>query len=317
MVQPRNRQAAGVRKAWRAAILGGALILMGLAWGAETGKKIEISPREQAIVATAQDFAEAFNRGDAQAVAELWTENGSLIDEQGTAFKGRKAIAAEYAALFKQYPKATIEIHIDSIEYPTESVAIEDGVSSAVTEAGAPPEASRYTAVHVLKDGKWQMASVRERIAAAAQPPPRMEDLTWLIGTWEARNGGTNLRSTCQWFANKRFLQRAYTVDKDGVTTASGLQIIGLDPQAGTIRSWSFDSTGGHGTGFWTPTADGWRIDQAGTLADGTEISSHDFVIRASGENDLFGWRSMARQVGPAMLPDLPEVVLDRVKEKR
>ena len=61
---------------------------------------------ESEIRATAAAFVEAFNRGDARAVAALWTADGSAADDSGTIYKGRPAIEAQYAELFKQHPGA-------------------------------------------------------------------------------------------------------------------------------------------------------------------------------------------------------------------
>ena len=61
---------------------------------------------ESEIRATAVAFVQAFNRGDAQAVAALWTADGSAADDSGTIYKGRPAIEAQYAELFKQHPGA-------------------------------------------------------------------------------------------------------------------------------------------------------------------------------------------------------------------
>ena len=66
----------------------------------KAGKKSEASPAAAAIRASEQAFVAAFNRGDAKAVAALWTANGSLADEQGQVYKGRKAIEDEYATFF-------------------------------------------------------------------------------------------------------------------------------------------------------------------------------------------------------------------------
>ena len=71
------------------------------------------------------------------------------------------------------------------------------------------------------------------------------------------------------------------------------------------------------GTGFWVPTPDGWAIDSVGCLADGTPTSSLDFVIRIPGNNTVLGYRSVNRKAGNTRLPDLPEVVLDRVAAKK
>jgi uncharacterized protein (TIGR02246 family) len=281
------------------------------------GKRAGGEPPDRAIESSAQAFTDAFNRGDAKAVAALWTRDGILVDEQGQILQGRKAIEDQYTALFKQYPGARIGIDVASIEFPTPTVAVERGFSQATAKLGESPTASRYTAVHVRQWGKWRMERVNEAPAEIPQKTSRLMDLQWLIGNWGTQAGDARVQSHIEWLADKRFIQRTYTVQTDGATSSSGIQIIGWDPQSGRIRSWSFDSSGGHGTGFWMPTPDGWRIDQVGTLADGTPTSSRDFLIRVPGEDKVLGWCSVERQAGSAMLPDIPEVVLDRMPDQQ
>ncbi len=279
-------------------------------------KKPGDHPAGPAIRSSEQAFVAAFNRGDAKAVAALWTESGSLADEQGQVYKGRKAIEDEYAAFFKANAGARIEVAIQSIETPTADTAIEDGVGRVISKEGAAPVASRYSAVHVLADGKWLMASVRETAVELPSAYPQLRELQWLVGSWDAKNEATTLHTTAHWIADRSFLERSYTVRENGVTSSSGTQIIGWDAQAGKIRSWSFDSTGGHGTGLWTATVQGWSIESHGMLVDGTPTSSRDLVIRIPDENDVFGWRSTDRKVGDTDLPDTGEVSLERVMEK-
>ncbi len=219
---------------------------------------------ESEIRATAVAFVQAFNRGDARAVAALWTADGSAIDDSGTIYKGRPAIEAQYAELFKQHPDARMEVAVKSIEFPAPTIAIEDGISQVEAQHAGPPQASRYTAVHVKQDGKWLMASVREASIELPSNFARVEGLGWLAGTWKAERDGTAMQTTIRWIANKSFLEREYTVRKDGIAVSSGRQIIGWDPKAGQIRSWSFDASGGHGTGLWTATPEGWRIESSG-----------------------------------------------------
>lgn len=291
------------------------LAACGTAQAAEN--KEESAAAEVAIRQSGAEFTKAFNRGDAAAIAELWMENGTLADERGEIFKGRKAIQQQYASLFKAEPGAKIEIAIQAIDFPTSAMAIEDGLATVITRHG-PPTASRYTAVHVRQaDKSWQIASVRETALEVASNYDRLKGLQWLVGTWETSRESTTVRTTIRWVANKSFLLREFTVRQQGVTTSEGLQIIGWDAQAGRVRSWSFDASGGHGSGLWTATADGWRIDNKGQLADGTPTASHDFLIQVTGEPNIVGWRSTQRIVGNLALPDMKEVVLDRVQEKR
>jgi uncharacterized protein (TIGR02246 family) len=197
---------------------------------------------QAAIRDTANDFRKAFDRADAKAIAALWTENGSLADEQGRFFKGRKAIEDEYTAFFKAHPGTKIQIAVQSVELPSPDTAVEDGLARIVTEDGTPPVASRYTAVHVLVDGKWLMGTVRESGIELPSNYGRLQNFEWLVGKWETNVEETAVHTTVRWLPGRSFLEREYRVLKSGVQESSGLQIIGWDPKAGKVRSWSFDS---------------------------------------------------------------------------
>ena len=108
--------------AWSPLVVAGALIFALSAWAAEKKASPVVtktavvppapakekspgeSPAESAIRAAEKAFVQAFNRGDAKAVAALWTIDGSLVTGQGRVLKGRQAIEDEYAAFFKDHP---------------------------------------------------------------------------------------------------------------------------------------------------------------------------------------------------------------------
>lgn len=297
-----------------AAFVATALGALALVQAAEPAANNE--PYATAIRATGQAFIQAFDRGDAKAIAGLWTENGSLAEDQGETFKGRKAIENAYATFFKEHPGARMEIAAQSIEFPAPAVAIETGLAQIVDKDGASPMSGRYTAVHVLQDGKWLMANVRDTKVSAPSNYAHLEPFEPLIGAWQAKSDSVLVRTTIRWVANRNFLRRNYSVQRDGLTTSSGVQIIGWDAQSQQVRSWSFDSSGGHGTGIWTATPDGWQIRSTGVLADGTPTSSLDFLVAAAAQDNIFGWRSTHRKAGGLDLPDLPETTLERVSEK-
>jgi uncharacterized protein (TIGR02246 family) len=269
------------------------------------------------IRASAQAFTEAFNRGDAKAVAAMWTTDGSLVDESGMVLKGRSEIEQAYGDFFTRNKGRKIETGVLSVELPVNGVAIEDGISTSTAQSGVPVSVGRYTAVHVLKDGKWLMTSVRE--AAMAQPSgvTPLAELDWLIGSWQAKAADAVIRAKFEWMMDGKFIRRDSSVEEKGATKPLGVQIIGWDAQAEAIRSWSFDPAGGHGAGMWKPSPTGWIIESEGALANGTPTSSVDSLIRVPGEDRVLGWRSANRMAGDEPLPDLPEVVFDRVAEKR
>ncbi len=271
---------------------------------------------EAHIRAGAQAFIKAFNAGDAKALAEMFMPNGTIADEQGNVFKGRKAIEEQYAALFKAHPGTQMQIDIKSIDFPSGTTAVEDGVTQLMTKDSDPPSAARYTVLHVQQDGKWLMASVRESAIPVASNFAQLQELGWLVGAWESKSDGVTAHSQVRWIANKSFLQRTFSVNRNGMQVASGMQVIGWDPRSERIVSWTFDSSGGHGMGVWNAMPEGWGIDSAGVTADGVPTTAKDHLIRVPGETNVFGWRSVDRKLGDTKIPDVPEVVFDRVTSK-
>ena len=156
------------------------------------------------------------------------------------------------------------------------------------------------------------MASVRESSIAIPSNYAKLQELEWLVGDWECKNGDTAVRTEIRWIAGKSFLERSYSVKKNGIEFSSGNQIVGWDPQGRRVKSWSFDSAGGHGTGLWSATPEGWNIKSTGVLPDGTTVSALDCLIRVPGEGQVFGWRSTERKAGQVDLPDTEEAVFEK-----
>ena len=90
----------------------------------------------------------------------------------------------------------------------------------------------------------------------------------------------------------------------------SGMQIIGWDPSAETIRSWVFDSDGGFGEGLWSQHDKAWHIQSTGTLPDGSKSSSTNILKYV--DDNSFTWQSVNRIAGGELLPNVPEVVVSR-----
>jgi hypothetical protein len=63
--------------------------------GDRPGEPPQSSPEIDAIRATAHDFTEAFNRGDARAMAAYWTPEGEFIGPDGSTLVGRESIVSQ------------------------------------------------------------------------------------------------------------------------------------------------------------------------------------------------------------------------------
>ena len=90
----------------------------------------------------------------------------------------------------------------------------------------------------------------------------------------------------------------------------SGMQIIGWDPVAKAIRSWTFDSDGGFAEATWTFKKDRWFIRNKGVLADGRKASMLN-VIKPVDQNS-FTWQTVERTAGGELLPNIDEVLIVR-----
>lgn len=267
---------------------------------------------EGAIRAAIDSYVEAFNKGDAAAVAARWAETGEWIDPDGNPIRGREAIQTEMKAYFAGDTKPQIELLDLSVQFLAPSVAVEQG-SARVTRPGEEPSESSYLAIHVRENGKWLLSSVRELAPKPAPPPThyeKLQELEWLIGEWVDDEGGESVSFQCEWTANKNFISRSFSVMIEDRIDISGTQVIGWDPAANTIRSWVFDSDGGYNEGIWTRTDDGWSIRAAGVLPDGRKGSRVNIVRLI--DNDTFTVQSINREVDGELLPNIDEITIIR-----
>lgn len=276
----------------------------------ESGQDGESSVELAAIRQAAEDFATAFNKGDASAVAAHWTENGEYISETGVVFSGRKAIEDEYKNFFAANPGLHMGIVIDALRLLSDSAAIEDGHITLNQGHATTAVSTRYTAVHVKMDGKWLMSSVRDTHIDVPLSSRNMADLEFLIGSWVAEEQGSRNESVCTWVANKSFVQRNYTVTHHDQSTSSGIQLIGYNPQGGYIQSWNFSSDGGYAVGIWSPVENGWAAEIQGTRADGQTTTATNLLNRL--DDNAYAWKSIRRIMSSESLPDSDEVIYKR-----
>ena len=106
----------------------------------------------------------------------------------------------------------------------------------------------------------------------------------------------------CHWDTNKAFLLLDYSVKREGEDPLKVTVRIGWDGAAGRVRSWTFDSQGGFGEGFWQKTGKQWVVGSAGVLPDGgtgEATNVYEFV-----DANTFVWRATEREVDGQPLAD-------------
>ena len=263
-----------------------------------------------AIRQAAVDFEAAFNSGKAQAVAAHWTEDGDYTSDSGEVYSGRPAIEKQYTAILAANKGLKLQIVIDSLRLLSDTAAIEDGRAMLDPAPAGAPATSKYTAVHVKVGGKWLMSTVRDTRIETQSAYRKVQDLEFLIGTWVAEENGAKTESVCRWVANKSFVQRTYTVTHPDQTKASGIQIIGHNPQGDHVQSWNFSSDGGFAVGIWSPRENGWSAEISGISGNGQNTAAVNLLTRL--DNNAYVWQSVQRTAGGKSLPDTDEVVLKR-----
>ncbi|NDC62912.1 MAG: SgcJ/EcaC family oxidoreductase [Planctomycetia bacterium] len=254
------------------------------------------SPEVAEIREMMRGYLRAFNRHDPAALAAHWSRDGENLDlDTGETTSGRQAVQEVFAALFREDAGATIDIDISSIRAVRGDVAVVDGVS-LISFSDEPPSSSRFTAIVGKQDGRWVLESVRESAvpgaaAAAARP---LDELDWLVGSWEDVSEEVTVETRCFWSTGRGFLIRTHAVSGNEPMTAAvapqsdagvpaGVpqllaataarpceltEIIGWDPESRQVRSWVFASNGRFAQGSWSRDGEGWRVHLQGGGVD-------------------------------------------------
>ncbi|MFM8582877.1 MAG: hypothetical protein ACKOFW_15460, partial [Planctomycetaceae bacterium] len=95
-------------------------------------------------------------------------------------------------------------------------------------------------------------------------------------------------------------------------STLPGLQVIGWDPNAKQVRSWTFDGTGGFGEEVWSRLEETWTIRSKYTLPNGKKAGSINVLTRL--DDNSFTWKSVNRDVDGEMQPDVDEFTVVRAQ---
>lgn len=261
-----------------------------------------------AIDALTGRFLKAFESGDAEGVASCWTAEGELIGDDGNVYRGRAAIEKAYRELFGTKEKRRAEVQRESLHFPSQDTAIEEGYFKVRVGKEEPPS-SRYSILYAREAGKWLMAVVREWPAEAVS----LHDLDWLIGSWVARHDDVEVHTTYEWMWDKSFIRSQFTIrEKD--KTLSGFQMIGVEPASKELRTWTFESEGGFGEATWSRDGKRWVMDSAGRLTDGSTMAATNILTPV--DQDSFTWQSVKRTIDGEEADDLPPVKVTRVKQK-
>ena len=275
--------------------------------------KSGFTPEQQAVADAVAAFAKAYSNEDVAGLERQFSDDVVLIDPEGNETQGKQAVATMYANSFQQTAGLKIEPEVADIRLLTPDVARVEGQSRLSIEGGDASEFTRFSALLVRKDGQWKAAEIREYAAPADDVTPyeRLKELEWMVGRWVDESDTNKVEADVRWADKQSYLIRTYNVEIQGERSSSGTMFIGWDPQSGQIKSWVFDSEGGHGEALWTRTAPNqWVVKAQGVLRDGRPNSAT--LIHTIINKDSVKTSSIDRIIGGQVANDILDVVMVR-----
>jgi len=268
------------------------------------------------IRANAASYVEAFNRGDAKALAASWSEEGSWSNPlTGEKVSGRENIEEGFAALFREGKGTRLELELRSVELLNTDTALEEGTATVTPPEGVSSR-SDYTAIHVRTGGKWLVSRVIESTAIpeAAGPVGKLAEIDWLAGSWIDEGESSTIRFENTWIAGGRFLRRKFDVQVGEEIDLHGIEIVGWDAAAKTIRSWVFDSEGTFAELRWKRGAENpkrWVKEARGVLTSGVTVTATHIMTCL--DDDRYTFKAVSRDHDGELLPNIEEVTVVRV----
>jgi uncharacterized protein (TIGR02246 family) len=261
----------------------------------------EPNPDAQAIGKLLADFIKAYNARDANALGELFTAHAEIEDEDGDVTRGRDAIVARFAQIFRDRASGTLGVTTDSLRFLGPELAIEQGTASLTTRAGEPPRTNRYSVIYAREGGRWLHARIRDEPSDEVSPHEQLLQLEWMLGEWVNESDDGIVLTTCKWSDNGNFLLREFDIKVEGRIALSGTQRIGWDALRKQFRVWVFDDSGGFAEGLMTRAGDRWVIKGSGVRSDGRSVSFTNMITILG--KDRLRWEAVDRTVGGETLP--------------
>lgn len=268
------------------------------------------SDDERAIREAIDAFAQAFARGDARAIAGLFTEEGEAIDPEGATIKGRAAIEEHFAQRLGGASGDRLETTVETVSILAPGVARVAGRTQLRPADGSVPLGGRFSSIVVRRDGRWLLAIAREIPDKDLTPHDHLMELDWLVGDWVEESEDAVVNTSVAWTDGGNFLLRSFDVRVKGKPALTGTQRIGWDPLTRQIKSWVFDGNGGYGEGLWMRQGDQWVIKATGVRPDGRVATATQVLTYVN--KDAMRWKSIDRTLGGEISQDIDEVVMVR-----
>ncbi len=270
----------------------------------------KVGPDEAEVHKALEAFVAAFNENDATKMAAVLTATAEYIDDDSNRIEGSKAIGELLGKFFAANKGAKLQITPEGTRTVAPGVVIEDGELVITIPAKETQSVRKFTTVYAKVDGAWKIASIREypedtEVVSSAE---RLKDLEFLIGEWVDEGGDSLVNTTIKWAPDKSHIMREFSVLQQGKELLTGTQRIAVDPLTGTIKGWSFDSSGGYGDSTWTKNGDQWLIRGTAVTSDG-DAAAATYILKALSK-DRLELKTMHKVVGDTVEADATSILV-------
>lgn len=129
---------------------------------AEKGGQLQEISDEQEIRNQIERYIDAINRRNLDEIPQFWSPKSVYRNPiTGNLVQGREGIKTEFKNLFDQYKDFKVQFKAETIRFPVDGKAAEEGVS-VLSIPGREPLTSKYKMIHVKQDGKWLIMHVSQ-----------------------------------------------------------------------------------------------------------------------------------------------------------
>lgn len=117
---------------------------------------------EQEIIERSQAYQNALNNHDVNALIDFWADDAVYRNPlSGKLVQGQNQIKEEYIELFNHISGTTIAMERESISFPFDDKAVEQGVFH-IRIPGQAPFDHDYKIIYVKRKGKWKILNISE-----------------------------------------------------------------------------------------------------------------------------------------------------------
>ena len=231
---------------------------------------------EPGIRMLVDNYVNDFNAKRADKISDYWIVDGEYRDlTEDIIWVGREQISKEMKSVLDGDMTPKLSVTIASIRMLGDQAARVEGTTSIQIgndESGEPRgDDFDFIALVVREDDAWKFSSIDERaVGDLPTASEALQQLAWLEGVWKDQTEDADVTTSVRWLPGRNFLLRVFQSDADGEDPQQGFQVIGFDPNRGTIRSWSILGGGSYGDGDWQVEPDRIRVQARQTLPGGS-----------------------------------------------